>query len=65
MIILTSGDVSMTSPPEYLVTNVKVVEDRGEYVRLEFGTLEGPVIVTLSRAAYRELVRRVMGEDEP
>jgi hypothetical protein len=54
----------MTSPPEFLVTNVKLVEDRGEHFRLELGTLTGPVVVDLSRAAYRDLARRVQRELE-
>jgi hypothetical protein len=52
----------MTSTPEYVVTNLKVVEDRGDYFRLEFGTLDGPVIVDMAPAAFHELTRRLAQE---
>jgi len=46
-------------PPQYFVTDVKVLENRGEYFRLEFCGGTGPVIVDMLPGAYRELARRV------
>jgi hypothetical protein len=57
------GDVVM-NPPEYVVTEVKHLENRGKYFRLELGG-RTPVVLNILPGAYRELARRVvMGEPE-
>jgi hypothetical protein len=52
------------SPPEYFITEVRRLDDRGDYFRLE---LEGhtPVILHIVPEACSDLARRlVMGEPE-
>jgi len=49
-------------PPEYFVTDVKALENCGEYFRIELGGTK-PVVLNVLPTAYEELARRVVMSD--
>jgi hypothetical protein len=52
------------SPPEYVVTEIKHLENHGEYFCLELGG-RTPVVLNILPGAFRDLARRVvMSEPE-